>query len=248
MLMRLKEKVAIITGASGGIGEVTAKKFVTEGAKVVIVDLKKEDVDRTVLDIQRIGGEAIGFTADVTKREQVEQFINDTVTHFGRIDVVVNNAGITQDAQLIKMTEDQWDRVIDVNLKGVFNVAQSAAKVMIEQKNGVILNASSVVGLYGNFGQTNYAATKFGVNGMTKTWARELGKYGIRVNAIAPGFIATSMTQKMPEKVLEMMKNKSPLKRMGSPEDIANGYAYLASDEASFITGAVISIDGGAVI
>jgi 3-oxoacyl-[acyl-carrier protein] reductase len=248
MLMRLKEKVAIITGASGGIGEVTAKKFITEGAKVVIVDLKKEDVDRTVLDLQRIGGEAIGFAADVTKREQVEQFINDTVTHFGRIDVVVNNAGITQDAQLIKMTEDQWDRVIDVNLKGVFNVAQSAAKVMIEQKNGVILNASSVVGLYGNFGQTNYAATKFGVNGMTKTWARELGKYGIRVNSIAPGFIATSMTQKMPEKVLEMMKNKSPLKRMGSPEDIANGYAYLASDDASFITGAVISIDGGAVI
>lgn len=246
--MRLKEKVAIITGASGGIGEVTAKKFITEGAKVVIVDLKKEDVDRTVLDLQRIGGEAIGFAADVTKREQVEQFINDTVTHFGRIDVVVNNAGITQDAQLIKMTEDQWDRVIDVNLKGVFNVAQSAAKVMIEQKNGVILNASSVVGLYGNFGQTNYAATKFGVNGMTKTWARELGKYGIRVNSIAPGFIATSMTQKMPEKVLEMMKNKSPLKRMGSPEDIANGYAYLASDDASFITGAVISIDGGAVI
>lgn len=246
--MRLKEKVAIITGASGGIGEVTAKKFITEGAKVVIVNLKKEDVDRTVLDLQRIGGEAIGFAADVTKREQVEQFINDTVTHFGRIDVVVNNAGITQDAQLIKMTEDQWDRVIDVNLKGVFNVAQSAAKVMIEQKNGVILNASSVVGLYGNFGQTNYAATKFGVNGMTKTWARELGKYGIRVNSIAPGFIATSMTQKMPEKVLEMMKNKSPLKRMGSPEDIANGYAYLASDDASFITGAVISIDGGAVI
>ncbi|MBB6443910.1 3-oxoacyl-[acyl-carrier-protein] reductase [Bacillus benzoevorans] len=246
--MRLKDKVAIITGASGGIGEVTAKKFALEGAKVVIVDLKKEDVDRTVLDLQRIGCEAIGFDADVTKREQVDQFINDTVAYFGRIDAVINNAGITQDAQLIKMTEEQWDRVIDVNLKGVFNVAQSAAKVMIEQKNGVILNASSVVGLYGNFGQTNYAASKFGINGMTKTWARELGKYGIRVNAIAPGFIATSMTQKMPEKVLEMMKNKSPLKRMGSPEDIANGYAYLASDEASFITGAVISIDGGAVI
>ena len=189
--MRLKDKVAIITGASGGIGEVTAKKFATEGAKVVIVDLKKDDVDRTVLDLQRIGGEAIGFEADVTKREQVEQFINDTVSHFGRIDVVINNAGITQDAQLVKMTEEQWDRVIDVNLKGVFNVAQSAAKVMIEQKSGVILNASSVVGLYGNFGQTNYAASKFGINGMTKTWARELGKYGIRVNSIAPGFIAT---------------------------------------------------------
>jgi len=246
--MRLKDKVAIITGASGGIGEVTAKKFASEGAKVVIVDLKKEDVDRTVLDIQRIGSEVIGIAADVTNREQVDQLISDTVSHFGRIDVVINNAGITQDAQLVKMTEEQWDRVIDVNLKGVFNVSQSAAKVMIEQKSGVILNASSVVGLYGNFGQTNYAASKFGINGMTKTWARELGKYGIRVNAIAPGFIATSMTQKMPEKVLEMMKNKSPLKRMGNPEDIANGYAFLASDEASFITGAVISIDGGVVI
>jgi 3-oxoacyl-[acyl-carrier protein] reductase len=246
--MRLKDKVAIITGASGGIGEVTAKKFAEEGAKIVIVDLNKDDVDRTVLDIQRIGSEAIGFEADVTKREQVDQFINDTVSHFGRIDVVINNAGITQDAQLVKMTEEQWDRVIDVNLKGVFNVGQSAAKVMIEQQGGVILNASSVVGLYGNFGQTNYAASKFGINGMTKTWARELGKYGIRVNAIAPGFIATSMTKKMPEKVLEMMKNKSPLKRMGRPEDIASGYAYLASDEASFITGTVISIDGGAVI
>jgi 3-oxoacyl-[acyl-carrier protein] reductase len=248
MYMRLKDKVAIITGASGGIGEVTAKKFAEEGAKIVIVDLNKDDVDRTVLDIQRIGSEAIGFEADVTKREQVDQFINDTVSHFGRIDVVINNAGITQDAQLVKMTEEQWDRVIDVNLKGVFNVGQSAAKVMIEQQGGVILNASSVVGLYGNFGQTNYAASKFGINGMTKTWARELGKYGIRVNAIAPGFIATSMTKKMPEKVLEMMKNKSPLKRMGRPEDIASGYAYLASDEASFITGTVISIDGGAVI
>lgn len=246
--MRLKDKVAIITGASGGIGEVTAKKFAEEGAKIVIVDLNKDDVDQTVLDIQRIESDTIGFVADVTKREQVDQFINDTVSHFGRIDVVINNAGITQDAQLVKMTEEQWDRVIDVNLKGVFNVGQSAAKVMIEQQGGVILNASSVVGLYGNFGQTNYAASKFGINGMTKTWARELGKYGIRVNAIAPGFIATSMTKKMPEKVLEMMKNKSPLKRMGSPEDIANGYAYLASDEASFITGAVISIDGGAVI
>nr|WP_295970047.1 3-oxoacyl-[acyl-carrier-protein] reductase [uncultured Bacillus sp.] len=246
--MRLKDKVAIITGASGGIGEVTAKKFILEGAKVVIVDLKQGEVDRTVLDIQRLGGEAIGFEADVTKREQVEQFINDTVAQFGRVDVVINNAGITQDAQLVKMTEEQWDRVIDVNLKGVFNVGQSAAKIMIEQQSGVILNASSVVGLYGNFGQTNYAASKFGINGMTKTWARELGKYGIRVNAIAPGFIATAMTKKMPEKVLEIMKNKSPLKRMGHPEDIANGYAYLASDEASFITGAVISIDGGAVI
>ena len=246
--MRLKEKVAIITGASGGIGEVTAKRFAAEGAKVVLVDLNKDAVDRSVEEVKNYGEDIIGLQVDVTNREQVEELMNETLARFGRIDVVINNAGITQDAQLVKMSEEQWDRVIAVNLKGVFNVGQSAAKVMIEQKSGVILNASSVVGLYGNFGQTNYAATKFGVNGLTKTWARELGKYGIRVNAIAPGFIATPMTEKMPEKVLEMLKNKSPLKRMGTPEDIASGYAYLASDEASFITGAVISIDGGAVI
>jgi 3-oxoacyl-[acyl-carrier protein] reductase len=153
-----------------------------------------------------------------------------------------------KDAQLLKMTEDQWDNVIDVNLKGVFNVAQAAATLMKEQGNGVILNASSVVGTYGNFGQTNYAAAKWGVNGMTKTWAKELGKHGIRVNAVAPGFIRTEMTEALPEKVQAMMMKKSPLNSMGTVEDIANGYAFLASDEAKFITGTILSIDGGLVI
>ncbi|WP_216830839.1 3-oxoacyl-[acyl-carrier-protein] reductase [Alkalihalobacterium elongatum] len=246
--MRLKEKVAVITGASSGIGEATAKKFATEGAKLVLVDLKKVDVDRTIEDIKSLGAECIGIEADVTDRPKVEQLMKATVDHFGKIDIVINNAGITQDAKLEKMTEQEWDNVIDVNLKGVFNVAQAAAKVMIEQKSGVILNASSVVGMYGNFGQTNYAAAKWGVNGMTKSWAKELGRHGIRVNAIAPGFVTTPLVDKMPEKVKEMMKGKSVLGRMGKPEDIANGYTFLASDEAQYITGTILSIDGGTVL
>ncbi|WP_144553911.1 3-oxoacyl-[acyl-carrier-protein] reductase [Peribacillus simplex] len=246
--MRLKEKVAIITGASGAIGEATAKKFAMEGAKLVLVDLNIEDIQQTAATIQEIGGETIGIPVDVTNREKVEQLMNKTMDHYGRVDIVINNAGITQDAQLVNMTEEQWNSVIDVNLKGVFNIAQAAAKVMKEQNSGVIINASSVVGTYGNFGQSNYAASKWGVNGLTKTWAKELGKYGIRVNAIAPGFISTPMVEKMPEKVLEMMKKKSPLNKMGNTEDIANGYAFLASDEAQFITGTILSIDGGVVI
>ncbi len=246
--MRLKEKVAIITGAGRGIGEATAKKFSQEGAKVVIVDVNQADIDRVVSYIMDHGGQAIGMLINVTDRAQVKKMVDDTVEIFGGLDIVVNNAGITADSQLVKMTEQDWDKVIDVNLKGVFNVGQYAAIYMKEKQNGVILNASSVVGIYGNFGQTNYAATKWGVIGMTKTWAKELGKYGIRVNAVAPGFILTPMVEKMPEKVLEMMKEKSPLKTLGMPEDIANAYSFLASDEARFITGTVLSVDGGVIL
>jgi 3-oxoacyl-[acyl-carrier protein] reductase len=246
--VRLAEKVAIITGAGRGIGEATAIKFAKEGAKVVVADVNNEDINQTVQTITEAGGKAIGMVVDVTNVGQVEKMVADTVEHFGSVDIVVNNAGITADAQLIKMEEAQWDRVIDVNLKGVFNVAQAAAKHMKEQKSGVILNASSVVGLYGNFGQTNYAATKWGVIGMTKTWAKELGRFGIRVNAVAPGFIMTPMVEKMPEKVIEMMKGKSPLGMLGQPEDIANAYTFLASDEARYVTGTVLSVDGGVVL
>ncbi|MBU8906105.1 3-oxoacyl-[acyl-carrier-protein] reductase [Desertibacillus haloalkaliphilus] len=246
--MRLQDKVAIITGAGRGIGAATAKKFASEGAKVVVVDLKEEDSHQTVAELKENGSEAIAKCVNVTKRPQVEQLMDEIIKEFGRVDVVINNAGITADSQLLKMSEEQWDDVINVNLKGVFNVTQAAAKVMKEQKSGVILNASSIVGSYGNFGQTNYAAAKWGVNGMTKTWAKELGKYGIRVNAVAPGFILTPMTEKMPEHVLDMMKDKAPLQDLGTPEDIANGYAFLASDEARFITGTILSIDGGVVI
>lgn len=246
--MRLKDKVAIITGAGRGIGAATAKKFAQEGSKVIVADLNQADIDKTVAEINANGGEAIGMNVSVTDHEQIEQMIQATVEKFGKLDIVVNNAGITADSQLLKMTEDQWDKVIDVNLKGVFNVSQAAAQYMKDHQGGVILNASSVVGLYGNFGQTNYAATKWGVIGMTKTWAKELGKYNIRVNAVAPGFILTPMTEKMPDKVLDMMKDKAPLKSLGYPEDIANAYAFLASDEARFITGTVLSVDGGVVL
>ena len=246
--MRLEDKVAIITGAARGIGAATAEKFAMEGAKIVVADMDGKDVDEAVRQIRSNGGEAIGAAVDVTDRKQVDCLMDKTLETFGRLDILINNAGITADAKLIKMTEDQWDKVINVNLKGVYNCGQAAAKIMVEQASGVILNATSVVGIYGNFGQTNYAATKWGVIGMTKTWAKELGSKGVRVAAVAPGFILTPMTEKMPENVLDMMKEKSPLKSLGYPEDIANAYLFLASDEARFITGAVLSVDGGVVL
>lgn len=246
--MRLVGKVAIITGSARGIGKATAVKFAREGAKVVICDVNVEQVNETVDELKNMGVEAIGLRVDVTDRESVANLIKETVNAFGKLDIMVSNAGITADNTLLKMSEAEFDRVINVNLKGVFNCGQAAAEYMAQNGGGVILNASSVVGLYGNFGQTNYAATKWGVIGMTKTWAKELGKKGIRVNAVAPGFIMTPMTEKMPEKVLEMMKEKSPLKSLGYPEDIANAYCFLASDEARFVTGTVLSVDGGVVM
>ncbi|KAF0198081.1 MAG: 3-oxoacyl-acyl-carrier protein reductase [Bacillota bacterium] len=246
--MRLKDKVAIVTGGGRGIGEATAKLFSREGAMVVVADMNQQDIDRVVADITASGGKAIGCVVNVTDRTMVDGLVQAATQSFSRIDILVNNAGITADNTLSRMTESEWDRVIDVNLKGVFNCGQAVAKVMVEQGGGVILNASSVVGIYGNFGQTNYAATKWGVIGITKSWAKELGRKGIRVNAVAPGFIMTPMTDKMPEKVLEMMKDKSPLKSLGYPEDVAAAYLYLASDEARFVTGTVLSVDGGLVL
>ena len=185
---------------------------------------------------------------DVTKRATVDEVVAKVKAEFGRIDVLVNNAGITQDARLVKMTPEQFDRVIDVNLRGVFHCAQAVADTMMAQGQGVILNASSVVGIYGNFGQTNYAATKFGVIGFTKTWSRELGPKGVRVNAVAPGFIATPILATIPDNVLKEMETRVPLKRLGQPEEIANVYAFLASDEASYINGAVIEVSGGMTV
>lgn len=246
--VRLEGKTAVITGAANGIGWAIAETFAREGAKLVLADVRGEELERVAASLREQGHDAVGMSVNVTSREQVERLMQETVRMHGRIDIVVNNAGILADAQLVKMTEEQWDRVIEVNLKGVFLVGQAAARIMKEQGGGVILNASSVVGLYGNFGQTNYAAAKWGVIGMTKTWAKELGKYGVRVNAVAPGMIATAMTEQMPAHVLERMKQKAVLGRMGTPEEVANGYLFLASDEASFITGAVLSIDGGMTI
>jgi 3-oxoacyl-[acyl-carrier protein] reductase len=243
--MKLSGKVAIITGAGQGIGAATALKFAREGAIVAVGDLNAAAVSAVVDSCREIGADSVGFTVDVSNRESVEDMVGKVLDRFGRIDVLVNNAGITRDARLQKMTLTQFDDVIDVNLRGVFHAAQAVADRMVEQGTGVILNASSVVGIYGNYGQTNYAAAKFGVIGFTKTWSRELGPKGIRVNAIAPGFIDTPILSTIPDDVLAKMREQVPLRRLGKPEEVANLYAFLASDEASYINGAVIEVSGG---
>jgi 3-oxoacyl-[acyl-carrier protein] reductase len=246
--MRLKGKVSIITGGAQGIGLATARKFGSEGAIVAIADLKPEAIEAAVQEVRRSGATAEGFTVDVTRREQIDAMVRQLKARFGRIDVLVNNAGITLDARLQKMTDAQFDTVIAVNLKGTYNCAQAVIETMIEQGSGVILNASSVVGIYGNYGQSNYAASKFGVIGFAKTWARELGPKGIRCNAVCPGFIATPILKTIPDKVMAQMTERVPMKRLGRPEEVADLYAYLASDEASYINGAVIEVAGGLTV
>ena len=242
---RLAGKVSLITGAAQGIGLATALKFAREGAIVVLCDLQQAAVDAAAQQCQALGAKAVGYALDVTDRAGIDRVVAQVKAEFGRIDVLVNNAGITKDARLQKMTLEQFDRVIDVNLRGVFHASQAVADVMVAQGAGVILNASSVVGIYGNFGQTNYAASKFGVIGFTKTWSRELGPKGVRVNAVAPGFIATHILDTIPANVLDEMKHRVPLHRLGTAEEIANVYAFLASDEASYVNGAVIEVSGG---
>jgi len=238
MNLNLKDKVVIVTGGAAGIGRATVDGFAAEGAKVVAWDVTTDP------------------KVDVTDAASVKNAVDDVIATYGRIDVLVNNAGIVRDAQLVKwkdgvvgmMDDATFDAVINVNLKGVFLCTRAVVPHMIQAKRGVILNASSIVGLYGNFGQTNYAATKAGVISFTKTWSRELGRYNIRVNAVAPGFIATDMVRAMPQKVVEVMESKTPLAKLGEPEDIANAYVWLASDAAKFVSGAVISVDGGLVL
>ncbi|GLR15002.1 beta-ketoacyl-ACP reductase [Chitinimonas viridis] len=246
--MRLSGKVTIVTGAASGIGHATALRFGKEGARVVVCDLNAAGIDAVVSEILAAGGEAVGYVVNVTNKAQIAEMVAGVKAKWGRIDVLVNNAGIVADAQLTKMTEEQFDRVIDINLKGVYNCTRAVVDTMVEQASGVILNASSVVGLYGNFGQTNYAAAKFGVIGFTKTWAKELGKKGIRSNAVCPGFVATPILKDMPEKVIQAMEDKVPMRRLAQPEEIASVYLFLASDDASYINGAVLSVDGGLVI
>ena len=246
--MRLKDNVAIITGAGQGIGLATALKFATEGAKVALCDINRDSVDRAIRLVVDRGAETIGFVVDVTDKASIEAMVEGVMAKWGRIDTLVNNAGIVEDAQFRKMTDEQFDRVIDVNLKGVYNCTKAVVDVMLAQNSGCILNASSIVGLFGNFGQTNYAATKFGVIGMVKTWARELGRKGIRANAICPGFVETPILASMPAKIKKMMEERVPMGRLGRPEEIAATYAWLASSEASYINGAVIEVSGGATI
>ncbi|HEY0156639.1 MAG TPA: SDR family oxidoreductase [Thermoanaerobaculia bacterium] len=236
MDLNLKNKIVVVTGGAGGIGRATAEAFQSEGATVVVWDLPE---------------------VDVTDTAAVNRAAADVVAKHGRVDVLVNNAGIVRDAQLVKWKDGQavstmddatFDAVVNVNLRGVFLCTRAVVPSMIENGGGVVLNASSIVGLYGNFGQTNYAATKAGVISFTKTWARELGKFNIRVNCVAPGFIQTDMVRAMPRKIVETMAAKTPLGKLGEPADIANAYVWLASDAARFVHGAVLSVDGGLVM
>ena len=252
--MRLKDKVALITGGAAGIGKATALRFTEEGAQVAICDVDAKGGEKT---LRELGPNAAFNNVDVTDRVSVDSWVESVLEKYGRIDILVNNAGIVRDSLLVKMKdgelvrqmpENDFDLVVAINLKGVFNCTQAVVPAMIRQGGGVILNASSIVGLDGNLGQTNYIATKAGVIGMTKAWARELGRHNIRVNAVAPGFTATEILTSMPDKVLEGMKARTPLGRLGQPEDIANAYLFLASDEASFISADVLRVDGGIVI
>ncbi|ANQ53063.1 short-chain dehydrogenase [Thermosipho affectus] len=244
--MKLEGKVCIITGAGSGIGKVASLLFAKEGAKVIACDVVEENLKKLKEENESIDT----YKLDVCDRSAIKKMVDEIVEKYGKIDVLVNNAGITRDALLLKMKEEDWDKVIDVNLKGVFNMTQAVAPIMLKNGKGSIINTSSVVGVYGNIGQTNYAATKSGIIGMTKTWAKELARKGaqIRVNAVAPGFIKTPMTEKVPDRIIQALNEKIPLKRMGEAEEVAKVYLFLASDDSSYITGQVIGVDGGLVI
>lgn len=247
-MKKLENKIAIITGGAAGIGKAGAIKFAEEGAVVLIWDMNEEKGEATAKEIIKNGGKAEFIKVNITAFSDVEKATNDAIDAYGKIDILVNNAGITRDSSLKKMTIEQWQQVIDVNLTGVFNCTKHVSQHMVERKYGRIINTSSVVALYGNFGQTNYVATKAGLIGMTKTLAKELGRKNITVNAVAPGFILTEMVRQMPENVLKAMEEKIPLGRLGNPEEIASAYLFLASDDAAYINGSVLSVDGGMTI
>src|SRR5262245_28757155 len=243
----LKNRTIVITGAAAGIGRATSLRFAREGCAIAGWDIDGAAADAWTADVAAAGAQGAFVAVDVADAASVDRAAEAAIQRFGRIDVLVNNAGIVRDAQLGKMTDELWQSVIGVNLTGVFNCTRAVAPHMIRERRGVILSASSVVGLYGNFGQTSYTAAKAGVIAMTRSWARELGRHGIRVNAVAPGFIATDMVSSVPDTILQRMIEHTPLGRMGAPEDIAEAYAWLASDAASFVHGAVLSVDGGLV-
>lgn len=245
--MKLKGKTSIITGGATGIGKSIATLFAKEGASIALIDVNDDYGQSTEREIKEYfpNSNTRFYKSDVKNFDDIENIFNKIMKDFASIDILINNAGITRDNFLLNMSPKDWDEVIQVNLTGVFNCGKAASKFMVEQGGGIIINISSIVGLYGNIGQTNYSASKAGVIGITKTWAKELGLKGIRCNAIAPGFIATEMTLKVPEKILNYIKEKTPLKRIGTPDDIAYACLFLASDEASFINGAILTVDGG---
>jgi 3-oxoacyl-[acyl-carrier protein] reductase len=247
-MKRLQDKVAIVTGGANGIGLATSRRFLQEGARVAIWDINQEKGNEVVEAFRKEGFDAAFFSVNTADHAAVDAAAKSVYEQFGRIDILINNAGITRDASMKKMSPEQWDQVIAVNLTGVFYCTRAVFPYMAENQFGRILTASSIVGLYGNFGQTNYAATKAGVIGMTKTWAREFGRKGVTANVIAPGFIQTEMMATIPTAILDELRAKTPVGRLGRPEEIAAAYTFLASDEAGFINGAVLSVDGGLVL
>jgi 3-oxoacyl-[acyl-carrier protein] reductase len=257
MSLGLRDKVVIVTGAAAGIGRATALRFAAEGCRVAGFDVNAAAGEPLAAEIAAAGGQGLFVVVNVADAPSVEAGVASVVDRWGRVDVLVNNAGILRDGQLVKwrdgavqqaMSDEAWDAVLGVNLKGVFHCTRAVVPHMIAGGGGVVLNASSVVGLYGNFGQTNYVASKAGVVGMTRTWARELGRHRIRVNAVAPGFVATEILRSMPQKILDTMVEHTPLGRIGQPDDVANAYVWLASDQAAFVTGHCLSVDGGVVV
>jgi 3-oxoacyl-[acyl-carrier protein] reductase len=242
----LENKVALITGASKGIGRSIAQRFIEEGAKVAFTFLSSVERGKSLeAELCLLGGEAKGFQSDASSSEQAEKLINDVIAHFGQIDIIVNNAGITKDTLMLRMSEEDFDSVINTNLKSVFNTTKHAQRSMLKQRSGSIINISSIVGLKGNAGQANYAASKAGIIGFTKSVALELGSRGIRCNAVAPGFIETEMTSVLDEKTVQSWRDAIPLKRGGKPEDVANACVYLGSDLSSYVSGQVLQVDGG---
>ncbi|MGE4357895.1 MAG: 3-oxoacyl-[acyl-carrier-protein] reductase [Candidatus Omnitrophota bacterium] len=245
--MLLKDKVTIVTGGARGIGKEIALCFAQEGAKLVIFDINEEELEKAKTDIIVFDKSVSTFKVDVSNNEEVERAVANILDNYKRIDILINNAGITRDALILRMDETEWDRVISVNLKSVFNCTKAVAKVMLKQKGGKIINISSIIGLIGNLGQANYAASKAGIIGFTKSVAKELALRGITVNAIAPGFIQTEMTDKLSPEIKAKMLERIPLGRFGTPRDIARVALFLASDSADYITGQVIVVDGGMI-
>ncbi len=246
--MRLKDKVALVTGGARGIGQAIAMTFAKEGADIVVADVNLEIARKTASEIEGLGRKALALEMDVTNYDLVEEVINKILDKMGKIDILINNAGITKDNLVLRMSQAEWDAVINVNLKGTFNCIKAVSRPMVKQRSGRIVSIASIIGLMGNPGQANYAASKAGIIALTKTIAKELASRNINANAVAPGFIQTEMTAKLPEDIKKKMLEAIPLAKLGTPQDVANLCLFLASDESSYITGQVITIDGGMVM